>query len=266
MDPTCDDGSSPAAAPAVVPFAGDSCMQLLLAPRMNGPCADRSDHDHPQQRIKRQALAVGSQFTAGRLLRPSAVVVHPGFTQRTVPIDGELQYRLGIDPRAVVSLVQAAARCPRLTQYASKRPLLLINVARFAWTVEAFGLGPGCSERDAVTERALTFYLEADQASVSDQRHSAANERFSALLHRLRSSGYEAYILALARATGLHVDLIYGTVSRRMSRHYRNDVCVPARVGFITALTDDGETWSVRVTRGAIIPEPIIPLPGSTRR
>nr|WOJ45430.1 GrBNV_gp84-like protein [Apis mellifera nudivirus] len=133
------------------------------------------------------------------------------------------------DPYAVVSLSLLNWQLPALKLYASKIPLMCINVNRLEYTVNAFKYGgykaaalAASSGGDAVT-LALNFLIETDIeyiSSLSLKRNDIAekeegddqdeaNAKFSKLLHILRSNGYEYYIFALGRYLDLDVDLTY---------------------------------------------------------
>lgn len=115
------------------------------------------------------------------------------------------------DPRAVVSLALLNWKTPILQAYANKIPLMCINASRLQYTLDAFDYGGYratalAAENDNDTVGlALQFLIETDITQIPVSLEP--NERFSQLLHTLRSSGYENYIFALARRLELDVDL-----------------------------------------------------------
>lgn len=131
------------------------------------------------------------------------------------------------DPLAVVSLSLLNWQLPALKLYASKIPLMCVNVNRLEYTLNAFKYGgfkaaalAASSDGDAVS-LALNFLIETDIEYISSSSLSSssstmdrngedeANARFSKLLHLLRSNGYEQYIFALGKHLDLDIDLAY---------------------------------------------------------
>ena len=113
------------------------------------------------------------------------------------------------DSRAVVSLA-LLERKSVLAAYANKTPIMCINVSRFRYTLQAFEFVARFS--DPIAE-ALDFFVKTDIQQLEEHQRLSThrippNAQFSELLHRLRSSGYEEYVFALAERLNLNVDLV----------------------------------------------------------
>lgn len=123
-----------------------------------------------------------------------------------------------VDPRAVISLALISHTSPYLRAYATKTALMCVNVSRLIYTTDAFthrNLNDDC-----VTD-ALEFYIGNDIDRLD--MNKAPNERFSDLLHSLKTTGYEDYIFRLADRLELDVDLVKNGF---LYRYVRNSCCV----------------------------------------
>lgn len=173
------------------------------------------------------------------------------------------------DARAVVSLA-LLRQIRALSAYANKTPIMCINVNRFVYTVAAFEFVE--QTEDPVSE-ALEFYVSEDVRQSDDLLTNSSttdpmtppNERFSDLLHRLRSTGYEAYVFSLAERLNFDVDLVKchndkSSPTKTLLRYRRiyppterNSHSTRIGVGTLTAV-DHGDRWFVKITTSPLIP------------
>lgn len=113
----------------------------------------------------------------------------------------------------------AACDEPSLVEmYASKLPVMSINVFRLTYTADAFHYCRATVNDDPGTHdaavSALDFYLKTDARqskpirSGSDVTLVTPNVVFSSLLHSLRSNGYVKYVVELAVHLRLHLNFI----------------------------------------------------------
>lgn len=244
--------------------------------------------------------AAGPCGTAQTLKIPMMPGPKPGFAHSIVNLGGnglQLTGELSVDPRSVTSILDANHNSSALAAYRDKLPIMVLNRSRLHYTVEAFVML--CRTVDGVTptQQALRFFLETDQKYAHRDLQLPANERFSQMLHRLRSNGYESYIFELARAVRANVDLVVGDVSRVVGHRYlllttgdhnddgttttlATDGCgtvsatgdcrlksdTRPATGFITALTDNGDDWCVKTTLTPYFGDPLPSPPQQNHR
>lgn len=158
-----------------------------------------------------------------------------------------------VDTRALVSLALLDRAAGYLQAYASKLPLMCINVGRLIYTTDAFVYRNRSVD---ATTAALQFYIGTDIFAASptsdganaDSRPSPPpNELFSNLVHRLRQTGYEEYVFALADHLQLNVDLVKS--DNLLFRYTRVE---SPTVGVLTAVRHDAE-WYVKTTSEYLI-------------
>lgn len=150
-----------------------------------------------------------------------------------------------IDPDLTVSLAQIPHQTSYLKKYHTKLPIMCVNVLRLTNTTDIFAFfdykSPG--------SLALDFILEHDIKNNDEELRLSPNHRFSTLLHKLKSTGDEKYIFALANKLQLNVDLIKSpTVLYRYKRPSVNS----APRGLLTALQYN-EHWYVKITHTYMI-------------
>lgn len=152
--------------------------------------------------------------------------------------------RLKIDPKMVISLASWHRCISVLGKYMNKAPIMTINAMRYLYTLEAFKLsGNGvalqqqqqhfpmpCKQQKYapttitgnIEDRALEYYLRTDikwvnelvqQKTCTSAEQRGANFQFSQLLHRLRSTGYPAYIFQLAYDLNLNIDFLINSTT-----------------------------------------------------
>lgn len=273
----------------------------VLTPRA-APRKELSRRQRAINQVRAQAKAYGTTFGSTALpVTPQALHAYQLLSR--VPASNQAGFKpcermrvrwptracLTIDPRAVTSLALVNAHCPALAAYASKLPIMAVNVGRLLATIEAFaafattplgssvGSGelnpqrlpanPGydwCAVRTSA-DRALWFLVATDikYAHGPAELRYPPNERFSALLHRLRSSGYEEYFFDLGRALYATVDFVYGDVNRASMFRYtpvapaqppqggrrRPSRKVPSPRLRILVMTDDTAVWAIKTSR-----------------
>lgn len=151
------------------------------------------------------------------------------------------------DPRHVISLAIINSNSCILQPYGGKTAIMFINVMRFMYTIEAFGLR-NTQDESSILEQALDFYIR------TDFKHRNVdlppNHQFSELLHLLKKSGYTEYIFDLATELNLNVDLILNTntVARyKKIKFTSDDQPIKAAIGYLTVLINDGN-WYVKTS------------------
>lgn len=156
-----------------------------------------------------------------------------------------------VDTRAAVSLACWDRTAGYLQAYASKLPLMCVNVSRLIYTTDAFVYRNRST--DATTD-ALQFYIGTDirqenPCSPPDDESSTppSNELFSNLVHRLRRTGYEDYVFALADHLQLNVDLV-----KCDSLLFRYTRSASPTFGVLTAVRYETD-WYVKTTADYLI-------------
>lgn len=105
--------------------------------------------------------------------------------------------------KEVVSMALFSRPSALTIQYVNKLPIMMMNKKRLNYTAEAFAFK---YEHQNVACLAVEFILQNDIASIS--HIEAPNERFSTLLHTLKSDGYENFIVSLARQLKFNINLM----------------------------------------------------------
>lgn len=161
--------------------------------------------------LKSRALYSGKLFSTDRradeterrrFLLPN---VHCGF-RHSVLRRRPVRCQNRTDSRGLVSLALLDRKTQAIRDYANKLPIICVNVNRLTYTLDAFLLRH--PNNDHTIDCALQFYINADIDELAKLTTLEPNERFSRLLHLLRSDGYENYLFALARRLDLNVDLV----------------------------------------------------------
>lgn len=214
-------------------------------------------------RVKRQALYNGLTFKSSDYQIESSVAAakasdsipksRHGYRVKTLPRQ-RIRISIKVDIRALVSLACWDRTADYLQVYASKLPLMCINVNRLIYTTDAFVYSNRVSD---ATKDALQFYIGTDiRVSTSFDTEGRpqdkvgvlpSNEQFSNLLHRLRETGYEEYVFALADLLHLNVDLVKS--DNLLFRYTRLDL---PTLGVITAVRN-GTDWYVKTTSDYVI-------------
>lgn len=131
-----------------------------------------------------------------------------------------------------------------LGAYKSKLPILCINTYRLQYTVESFKIS---KKNDSIAD-ALEFYLNFEIKRINMKLEP--NERFSMLIHSLKSSGSEEYVYALASHLDFNFDIIkrVGYVYRYITIKQKNNPLAPS-FGVLTAVNIDSD-WVVQSSLG----------------
>lgn len=185
--------------------------------------------------------------------------------------------RLKIDPKMVISLASWHRHISVLGKYMNKAPIMTVNALRYLYTLEAFKLsGNGvtlqqqqfpasCQQQThtqttitgSIEDRALEYYLRTDikwvnelvqQKTCTSAEQRGANFQFSQLLHRLKSTGYPAYIFQLAYDLNLNIDFLINSTT-----------CV--RYRRVTTTVNDTAQYTATSTGSATTPSVIVRHP-----
>lgn len=214
-------------------------------------------------RVKRKALSDGRTFKSSVQLNESTVAAAKasdsipksrcGYRLETLHRQ-QVCITMKVDTRGLVSLACWDRTAGYLQAYASKLPLMCINVSRLIYTTDAFVYR--YRSTDATTD-ALQFYIGTDiheenpvYASDCPPDESSlppSNELFSNLVHRLRQTGYEEYVFALADHLQLNVDLV--KCDNLLFRYTRS---TPPTFGVLTAVRYETD-WYVKTTADHLI-------------
>lgn len=211
-------------------------------------------------RVKRKALADGRTFKSSARLTDSTVAAarasdsipksRCGYRLETLHRQ-QIRITMKVDTRAAVSLACWDRTAGYLQAYASKLPLMCVNVSRLIYTTDAFVYRNRST--DATTD-ALQFYIGTDirqenPCSPPDDESSTppSNELFSNLVHRLRRTGYEDYVFALADHLQLNVDLV-----KCDSLLFRYTRSASPTFGVLTAVRYETD-WYVKTTADYLI-------------
>lgn len=139
-----------------------------------------------------------------------------------------------------VSLAMYDFNTPLLKAYANKLPIMCINTYRLEYTINAFRLS---STRNFDIPEALEFYLKYEIENID--MTISQNLRFSKLLHSLKTTGSEKYIVMLATYLEFSFDIIqkYGYVYRYQTRKQIDNSNAPS-YGVLTSFQID-KNWIV---------------------
>lgn len=164
-----------------------------------------------------------------------------------------------IDPRSLVSFA-LLERSLNIEPYVSKLPIMCLNVHRLNYTRAAFSI---YYPEKMLSTKAVDFLLNYSIRRLD--RLKDGNERFSDLLHELRSSGNEDYIQKLAEELKFDIDIVKsgGFAYRYKYVHYRNlhqshSAILPTTPytdivpGHLTAVFNDG-IWYVHISKYPLI-------------
>lgn len=145
--------------------------------------------------------------------------------------------------RCYVSLAMYNFNSPLLKAYANKLPIMCINTYRLEYTINAFRLS---SIHNFDIPEALEFYLKFEIENID--MSVSQNFRFSKLLHSLKTSGSEKYIVMLATYLEFSFDIIqpYGYVYRYQTKKQIDNFHAPA-YGVLTSLQINKD-WIVEPT------------------
>lgn len=213
-------------------------------------------------RVKLKALADGQNFKRSARLTESTLAESKasdsipksrcGYRLETLHRQ-QVSVHVKVDTRALVSLALLDRAAGYLQAYASKLPLMCINVSRLIYTTDAFVYRNRSAD---ATTAALQFYIgtdifaaspTSDGANAEPRPSTPPNELFSNLVHRLRQTGYEEYVFALADHLQLNVDLVKS--DNLLFRYTRVE---SPTVGVLTAVRHDAE-WYVKTTSEYLI-------------
>lgn len=219
-------------------------------------------HCEALMRVKLKALSDGHSFKRSARLTESNLAASRasdsipksrcGYRLQTLHRK-RVSVHMKVDTRALVSLALLDRAAGYLQAYASKLPLMCVNVSRLIYTTDAFVYR---NRSEDATTAALQFYIGADifAASPASHDHTAegvrsppSNELFSDLVHRLRQTGYEAYVFALADHLQLNVDLVKS--DNLLFRYTRVET---PTFGVLTAVRH-GTEWYVKTTAEYLI-------------
>lgn len=222
-------------------------------------------HCEALMRVKRKALSDGRTFKSSASLTEATAAAAKasdsipksrcGYRLETLRRQ-QIRINVKVDTRALVSLACWDRTAGYLQAYASKLPLMCINVSRLIYTTDAFVYRNRST--DATTD-ALQFYIGTDIRVESPAYTSSDcppdesrllppfNELFSNLVHRLRQTGYEEYVFALADHLQLNVDLV--KCDNLLFRYTRSR---PPTFGVLTAVRYEAD-WYVKTTADHLI-------------
>lgn len=203
-------------------------------------------------RVKRKALSDGRTFKSSARLTEATVAAAKasdsipksrcGYRLETLHRQ-QIRITMKVDTRALVSLACWDRTADYLQAYASKLPLMCINVSRLVYTTDAFVYRNRSAD---ATADALRFYIGTDISAAYDDE-TPSNELFSDLVHRLRKTGYEEYFFALADRLQLNVDLVKS--DNLLFRYTRTE---PPTFGVLTAVRHEAD-WYVKTTADWLI-------------
>lgn len=205
------------------------------------------------EKMKRMAIDNGKLFKP-QIGQPvlNLPVARCGYNMTIIPVE-RLKCVPEVDISAAVSLALLNQQSLILDSYANKLPIMAINVSRLLYTIEAFKLQNKNTDERSPIIQAVEFYVRTDLA----QRIGGTlpNIQFSEFLHRLKSSGYEDYIFALAKETDMNVDYIIDArvAARYIKRSGSAQRSYNTAIGTLTVINEPNNEWYVKTTKSPIL-------------